>query len=87
MECVSEVSTVGHKSKRLTPAQDQIKEGISLLEAEFDVAVRRRDSLAADGKEQALIVKLKKNIEEKKKELQKNKSTINVQKNTDNHKN
>ena len=52
-----------------TPPQDDLKECISLLEAELDVVIRRRDSISSDGKEQAQIPKLRKDIDSKKKEL------------------
>ena len=51
-------------------AQDDLKECISLLEAELDV-IRRRDSISSDGKEQAQISQLRKDIDSKKKELHK----------------
>ena len=54
-----------------TPAQDDLKECISLLEAELDVVIRRRDSISLDGKEQAQISKLRKDIDSKKEELHK----------------
>ena len=54
-----------------TPAQDDLKECISILEAEIDVLIRRRDSISSDAKDQAQISKLRKDIDSKKKELHK----------------
>ena len=54
-----------------TSAQDDLKECISLLEAELDVVIRRRDSISSDAKDQAQISKLRKDIDSKKKELHK----------------
>ncbi|KAF2895812.1 hypothetical protein ILUMI_10363 [Ignelater luminosus] len=51
-----------------TPAQDKLKNQIVLLQAELDLAVRRRDSLSADRNEQRQVKKLRDKTE---KELRK----------------
>lgn len=65
-ECTSAV-----KRTRVTPAQDKLNKEISLLEAELQFAIRRRDSVMSDGSEQRQITKLRNKIESCKKEIHK----------------
>lgn len=65
-ECTSAV-----KRARVTPAQDKLKKEISLLVAELQLTIRRRDSVNSDGSEQHKITKLRNKIESCKKEIHK----------------
>lgn len=61
------------KPVRATPAQDKLKDQITLLQMELDVAVRRRDSLGAseDDTRERNVKKLRQEIDKCKKELRK----------------
>ncbi|KAH9642643.1 hypothetical protein HF086_008256 [Spodoptera exigua] len=56
---------------RATPAQDKLKNQISLLQMEFDLAVRRRDFLGATENETRDVTKLRREIDKCTKELRK----------------
>lgn len=58
-------------SIRATPAQDKLKNQISLLQMEFDLAVRRRDFLGATENETRDVTKLRREIDKCTKELRK----------------
>ncbi|CAG5001387.1 unnamed protein product [Parnassius apollo] len=56
---------------RATPAQDKLKNQISLLQMELDLAVRRRDSLCVSENETRDVTKLRREIDKCTKELRK----------------
>lgn len=56
---------------RATPAQDKLKNQISLLQMELDLAVRRRDSLGASENNTCDVTKLRQEIDKCTKELRK----------------
>lgn len=56
---------------RATPAQDKLKNQISLLQMEFDLAVRRRDFLGATENETRDVTKPRREIDKCTKELRK----------------
>lgn len=66
----SKCTPVVVKRTRLTPAQDKLKNEITLLEEELQLAIRRRESINSDGSEQQ-IIKLRNKIDSYKKELHK----------------
>lgn len=71
-------------SKRWTPAQDVLKNKLSMLQADLSSTVVRRDSVCADGSEQERIQKLRKEIVSCEKELkQKEKHALYAKKSRD----